>query len=334
MDNKAALKRVGDRFRATRLANLAFLEVCGDYLWHGSDDRWPVDVPYEIGVDDAVKPEVFDSFADFQAALHNTKVPVEFVEEFVLCGRALAVMNDFDAMEYNLRPTIQRAGERPELLQGIERGQFVRVARVLLEVCHRRQLFEQLRYELMELYIVMNHELASTDDDSDDDGDGGAAEGRAAVGRVALLALNVHPPVKGNKRMWLLTLNLKITSVAQDVNYLTNLLALMETGKGTSQFSAFSFSSSPTSLKVARKTIQHSVAKRIKMEEQHMNPGGTASSDSEEEGRADGEDGTALEDPAVEFNGQLGRTVIDSSDEMILRSEASESGEVGGEHEE
>ncbi|XP_040173329.1 uncharacterized protein LOC120906006 [Anopheles arabiensis] len=271
MDNKAALKRVGDRLRATRKANLAFLEVCGDYLWHGSDDYWPVDVPYEIGVDDAVKPEVFDSFADFLAAQENTKVPVDFLEEFVLCERALAVMNDFDAMEYNLRPTIQRAGEQPELLQGNERGQFVRVARVLREVCHRRQLFEQLRYELMELYIMMNNDPASTDDDSDDDGDVGAA-----VGRAVQFALNVHSPVKGKKRLWLRTLNLKITSLVQDVDYLTNLLALMETGKGTPHFSAFSFSSSPTSRKEARKTVRHSVAKRIKLEEQNMNPVGTA----------------------------------------------------------
>uniref|UniRef100_A0A182WY71 Uncharacterized protein n=1 Tax=Anopheles quadriannulatus TaxID=34691 RepID=A0A182WY71_ANOQN len=271
MDNKAALKRVGNRLRATRNANLAFLEVCGDYLWHGSDDYWPVDVPYEIGVDDAVKPEVFDSFADFMAALHNTKVPVDFLEEFVLCERALAVMNDFDAMEYSLRPTIQRAGEQPELLQGIERGQFVRVARVLREVCHRRHLFEQLRYELMELYIVMNNDPASTDDDSDDDGDGEAAGGQAAQP-----AGNVHSTGKGKKRIWLLSLNMKITSLAQDVHYLTNLLELMETGKGTPHFSAFSFLSSPTSRKVARKTFRHSVAKRIKMEEQNMNPVGTA----------------------------------------------------------
>ncbi|XP_041773728.1 uncharacterized protein LOC121594490 [Anopheles merus] len=271
MDHKAALKRVGNRLRATRKANLAFLEVCGDYLWHGSDDCWPVDVPYEIGTDDAVKPEVFDSFADFLAALHNTKVPSEFLEEFVLCERASAVMNDFDAMEYDLRPTIQRAGKRPELLQGIERGQFVRVARVLREVCHRRQLFEQLRYELMELYIVMNHDPASTDDDSDDDGDGGAA-----VGRSAQPSRIVHSIGTGKKKLWLFSLNLKITSLAQDVDYLTNLLALMETGKGTSHFSAFSFSASPTSLKVSRKTIRQSVAKRMKMEEQNMNPDGTA----------------------------------------------------------
>uniref|UniRef100_A0A6E8V876 Uncharacterized protein n=1 Tax=Anopheles coluzzii TaxID=1518534 RepID=A0A6E8V876_ANOCL len=271
MDQKAALKRVGNRLRASRKANLAFLAVCGDYLWHGSDDHWPVDVPYEIGADDAVQPEVFDSFADFLAALHNTKVPSDFLEVFVLCERAHAVMNDFDAMEYDLRPTIQRAGERPELLQGIKRGQFVRVARVLREVCYRRQLFEQLRYDMIELYNVMNNDPASTDDDSDDAGDGGAA-----VGQAAQPAGNVHSTVKGKTRIWLLSLNLKITSLAQDVHYLTNLLALMETGKGTPHFSPFSFSSSPTSRKVARKTIQQSVAKRMKMEEQHMHQGTTA----------------------------------------------------------
>uniref|UniRef100_A0A1S4H5Z1 U3 small nucleolar RNA-associated protein 25 homolog n=1 Tax=Anopheles gambiae TaxID=7165 RepID=A0A1S4H5Z1_ANOGA len=60
-------------------------------------------------------------------------------------------------------------------------------------------------------------------------------------------------------------------------------------------------------------------AERKYRQESNASFGGGAFSSSEEEeeeeGQADGEDGTAFEELAVEFNGPLGRTVIDSADE-------------------